>query len=138
MNSDDKDADKRSAGNKGVNRTERWLVVVLLVAAAFPYARTLFYGYIPDDASIIRGNPLVQSWSGVYSAWTHPFWMEQGPSRSGLYRPLVFTIVWNAGHKLPIWFHLFAIAAHTCAAWLVWRLLRGGIGRWTAFAAALW
>src|SRR3989442_1459982 len=29
-------------------------------------------------------------------------------------------------------------AAQACAPWLVWRLLRGGVGRWTAFAAAIW
>ena len=122
-------------------RLERWLVALLVVVAVASFARTLLYGYILDDTSIIRGNPIVQSWAGVVAALTHPFWKEDGPSRSGLYRPLIiaiFTVIWNAGHKFAVWFHLFAVGLHAGATWLVWRLLRRGVGRWPALAAALW
>jgi protein O-mannosyl-transferase len=116
-------------------------VALLVLAAVAPYAQTLLYGYILDDTTIIRGNAIVHSWSGVFSAWTHPYWAEEGPSRSGLYRPLLialFTVIWNAGHRFALWFHVFVVGMHACATWLVWRLLRRGVGRWPAFAAALW
>ena len=98
------------------------MIALLVIAAVAPFAQTLLYGFVLDDTSIIRGNPLVHSWAGVLSAWAHPFWSENGPSRSGLYRPLliaIFTVIWNVGHKFAIWFHLFAIAAHVCATCLV-------------------
>ena len=124
------------------DRLAPWLGVVVVVAAVAVVVRTLFYGYILDDTTVIRANPVVQSWHGLRSAWTHPYWAEQGgATRSGLYRPLLiamFTVIWNAGHRFALWFHLFAIAAHGTASWLVWRMLRRAVQPWIAFAVALW
>jgi len=124
------------------DRLAPWMAALLVTIAVAMYLRTLFYGYILDDTTAIRANPLVQSWHGLISAWSNPFWAEQGgASRSGLYRPLlvsIFTVIWNAGHKFALWFHLLAIAAHAMATWLVWRMLRVGVGIWIAFGAAIW
>jgi hypothetical protein len=124
------------------DRLAPWLGAAVVLTAIVVVVRTLLYGYILDDTTVIRSNPLVQSWRGLATAWTHPYWAEQGgATRSGLYRPLLialFTVIWNAGHRFALWFHLFSVLAHAVASWLVWRLLRRAVGPWVAFAGALW
>jgi tetratricopeptide (TPR) repeat protein len=77
----------------------------------------------------------------LVTLWSKPYWATRDPGAAGLYRPLlmfVFALLWNAGLQFPIWFHLLAVAAHTIATLLVWRLLRCAAPRWPSAIAALW
>ena len=123
------------------SRIDAWIRIGLIVAAFAPFVGTLFYGYIYDDTesfSTIR--PFRVGARSSTSGDIH-IGPNSGPDTLGLYRPLLmafFAIIWNGAHKFAIAFHLFAIVLHAVATLLVAKLLRRGVGRWPAAAAALW
>lgn len=132
---------RRAPGRRTSSPVDFWIRIVLIVAAIAPFAGTLLYGYIYDDAAIILANPTIQGWKSLIEVWRHPYWVNGGPDTSGLYRPLlmtVFAIIWNGAHKFAIAFHLVAVALHTVATLLLFKLLRRGVGQWAAAGAALW
>jgi hypothetical protein len=114
---------------------------LLVGGAAFvAYARTLLFGFVYDDTTVIRFNPQLQSWPAVAHALTQPYWGANGAA-SGLYRPLfvsVLGVLWNATNRAPIWFHLLAVGLHVVASIAVWRLARRAVGNWPAAIGALW
>jgi hypothetical protein len=117
---------------------DRAIIVALLIAAFVPFARTLSFGYVMDDTTVIRANTALQGWGSLLRVWTQPYF---GLRDSGLYRPLLmtlFALIWNAGGHWPLWFHAVCIAMHMTATLLVWRLLRSGISRWPAVLGAVW
>ena len=121
-------------------RWDRWMLVLLVVAAAAPFAQTLGFGYVYDDTTAIRTNPDLRGWASLFRVWAYPYGGSE-LSYDGLYRPVVmmlFALVWNLTGGWPLWFHLLAVAMHCVAAVLVWRVLQRGIGWLPAAFAALW
>ena len=118
----------------------RALTTVLVLAAVLPFLKSLAFGYVLDDTYAIRGNASLRGWASLGRVWLEQFGGDGGPF-FGLYRPLtmtIFAVVFNAGAKWPLWFHLLAIVLHAIATVLVWKLLRRGLERWPAFLAAAW
>jgi hypothetical protein len=116
------------------------LRLVLVLAAVAPFLQSLAFGYVLDDTYAIRGNEALRGWSSLGRVWLEQFGGDGGPF-FGLYRPLtmtVFAIVFNAGAKWPLWFHLLALVLHAIATLLVWKLLRRALDLWPAFLAAVW
>lgn len=121
-------------------RWERWMLVLMIVAAAAPFAQTLGYGYVFDDTTAIRTNPDLRGWGSLFKAWAYPYGGSELPY-DGLYRPVVmmlFAFVWNLGRGWPIWFHVLAVALHAVASVMVWRVLQRGLGWLPAIFGALW
>lgn len=128
--------DERSASPP----SNRLIIALLMAAALLPYARTLGFGYVMDDTTVIRANPDVHGWSSLIKVWAQPYGGSGSPE-SGLYRPLLmalFALVWNAGGHWAVWFHVLAVAMHMVMTVMVWRLLASGVSRWPAVLAALW
>ena len=118
----------------------RALAFALIIAALAPFLQTLAFGYVLDDTYAIRGNPTLEGWSSLGRVWLEQFGGNGGPF-FGLYRPLtatLFALVWNAGGKWPLWFHMVAVLLHVIATLFVWRLLRRAVAGWPAFLSALW
>jgi hypothetical protein len=114
--------------------------LVLVLAAAAPFLQSLAFGYVLDDTYAIRGNAALTGWSSLGRVWLEQFGGDGGPF-FGLYRPLtstLFALLWNAGGKWPLWFHVMALLLHVAATLLVWALLRRALSSWPAFLAALW
>jgi hypothetical protein len=114
--------------------------LVLVLAAVAPFLQSLAFGYVLDDTYAIRGNEALRGWSSLGRVWLEQFGGDGGPF-FGLYRPLtmtLFAIVFNAGAKWPLWFHLLALVLHAIATLLLWKLLRRALDQWPAFLAALW
>lgn len=121
--------------------TARRRLELLVGGAAFvAYARSLTFGFIYDDTTVIRSNPQIQNWSAVLHAFAQPYW---GTDRaiSGLYRPLFVStlgVLWNATNHAPLWFHLFAVLLHVAASVAVFRLAARAAGNSAAAIGALW
>lgn len=118
----------------------RALAVVLALVALAPFIQSLTFGYVLDDTYAIRGNESLRGWTSLGRVWLEQFGGDAGPF-FGLYRPLtmtLFALVFNAGAKWPLWFHLVALLLHAGATICVWRLLRLSVAWWPAFLAALW
>ena len=118
----------------------RALTTVLVLVAVAPFLQSLTFGYVFDDTYAILGNASLRGWSSIGRVWLEQFGGDGGPF-FGLYRPVtmtLFAILFNAGAKWPLWFHIAALALHGGAAVLVWRLLRHTLGTWPAYIAALW
>src|SRR5688572_24838586 len=119
---------------------DRWMLALVIVAAAAPFAQTLGFGYIYDDTTAIRTNPDLRGWGALFKVWAYPYGGSELPY-DGLYRPLVmtlFALIWNVGGGWPIWFHIVAVAMHAVAAVMVWRVLQRGVGWLPATFGALW
>lgn len=118
--------------------SNRVIIALLMIAALVPFAQTLSFGYVMDDTTAIRANPAVTGWTSLIKVWTQPYF---GFRDSGLYRPLsmtVFALIWNAGGRWPLWFHVLVVAMHMAATVMVWRLLAPRLDRWPAVIAATW
>jgi hypothetical protein len=121
------------------SRASRSTLLLLLVALR-PYLRTLAFGYVMDDTTVIRSNPDINGWDSLARVWMHPYGGPDSPY-FGLYRPLTMTLfafVWNAGGQWPLWFHLLAMLLHATATVLVWRMLERVTGSLPALVAAVW
>ena len=106
------------------DRWQRWAVASLAIIAVLCYANALANGYVQDDQGIIHDNPLVQTVSGLWRAFIHPYWPER--NGAGQYRPLVIaSFVFDRAvlHLGAWWFHLENIAWHALVCVLVYRLL---------------
>ena len=113
---------------------------VLVLVAVAPFLQSLTFGYVFDDTYAILANASLRGWSSIGRVWLEQFGGDGGPF-FGLYRPVtmtLFAILFNAGAKWPLWFHVAALALHAGAAVMVWRLLRHALGLWPAYIAALW
>ncbi len=118
----------------------RALTTVLVLVAVAPFLQSLTFGYVFDDTYAILGNASLRGWGSVGRVWLEQFGGDGGPF-FGLYRPVtmtLFAILFNAGAKWPLWFHVAALVLHAGAVVLVWRLLRLALGLWPAYIAALW
>ncbi len=108
----------------------RWRPLLLFALGALLYARTLGGGFVLDDQSAVRDNPIVKRGDLVEILGTD-YWAGFHGDRSGLYRPLtVWTFALNrrlAGEE-PFSYHLVNILLHGAVAallCLVWRRCLG-------------
>lgn len=111
------------------------------LAAAALYWPVLHAGFVYDDLPLLRDNPFLRSWSGMWRAFGLPLWETVSPSRyaAGFYRPMgvaAFTALWHAGGGAPWPFHAASLALHALCSVLVvslalrlgWRPLAAGFG----------
>ncbi|HKG91326.1 MAG TPA: hypothetical protein VKA84_05520 [Gemmatimonadaceae bacterium] len=99
-------------------------VAPLIVAAVaiLGYLNALANGFALDDRFVVLTNPIVESLSGLWRAWNHPYW----PNGPGQYRPLViagFSFDWAISGGSARWFHLVNLLWHAAACVAVWALL---------------
>lgn len=122
----------------------RWRPLLLFALAALLYARTLGGGFVLDDQSAVRDNPVVKR-GDLAEILTTDYWAGFHHDRSGLYRPLtVWTFALNrhlAG-EAPFTYHLVNILLHGAVAallCLVWRRCLGqeGLAWWAALLFAV-
>src|SRR2546428_10631927 len=120
-------------------RRSSWCIVrarsVYLAVAAravIVYLGALWNEFVWDDQVIILGNPLVQTWAGLATAFASPYWP---PFVGGyLYRPLTlltYVLDWHIGGAAG--FHAVNLLWHAGVSALVAVLAR----RWAGDAAAL-
>ncbi|HEY4304763.1 MAG TPA: hypothetical protein VGM82_09870 [Gemmatimonadaceae bacterium] len=132
--------DARSTTSAPSATARRWFELLVGGAAFVAYARSLTFGFIYDDTTVIRSNPQIQRWSSVLHALAQPYWGAGGEA-SGLYRPAFVALIgtlWNATNHLPLWFHLFAVLLHVAASIAVFRIASYAVGKWPAVIGALW
>src|SRR6266581_3399860 len=121
------------------SRRSSWCIVrakrVYLAVAAcavIVYLGALWNEFVWDDQVIVLGNPLVQTWAGLATAFASPYWP---PFVGGyLYRPLTlltYVLDWHIGGAA--WFHAVNLSWHAGVSALVAVLAR----RWAGDAAAL-
>lgn len=130
------------AARQGLFRADHMASVAVVVVALLMVLPTLGARFLYDDTSIVRDNATLRGWGALVRVWALPYWPSAGPDTAGLYRPLhvsMLAALWNAGGGSPLPFHLFALALYSAIAWLVWRLVRRGVGSSAAaVAGALW
>src|ERR1051325_6591462 len=83
-----------------------YIAALLVRAPIVPFVSTLLYGYVYDDTSIARHNPVINGWHSLLTLWRHPYWAGGVADRAGLYRPVqgtVLAILWNAGRDWGHW-----------------------------------
>lgn len=109
---------------------DRKMIYIFLALACFlAYANSLGGDFVFDDTMQIVDNRSLASWSNLLTAFTTDVWAFQKDSVKGLslpyYRPL-FTIYLTVGYQLfGFWqqgWHLFSVAIHTGATFLVYAL----------------
>lgn len=110
----------------------RRLGIAVAGAAAVVYLGVLWNGFAYDDLTIIVANPLVHTLSGVWQAFTAPYFPAN--IDSSVYRPLaVVTYALDWFVQSTAWFHAVNLLWHVAASVLVAVLAR----RWAGDAAGL-
>jgi tetratricopeptide (TPR) repeat protein len=121
-----------------------WSLVIVLLATAAVYARSLAGELVYDDLDMVARNPAIRSLAGIPELFTQGYWDFLGETNAGYngyWRPLTATVLTLAhaagGGNVPV-FHAACVLVHVLATWTVWalalRLLRSREG---AFFAAL-
>ena len=99
-----------------------WLVLVgFAVSLLVVYAPALTGGFVWDDDENILYNEPLRSLGGLARIWTDPFATQQ-------FYPLTHTSFWVQYQLFGAWttpYHVVNVLLHACAAFLLWRLLRG-------------
>jgi hypothetical protein len=112
--------------------TSRQLYSAVAASALVVYLGALWNGFALDDAIIIGQDPLVQSLSGLWRAFTRPYLM------GAMYRPLtVATYVADWPVQSFAWYHAVNVLWHAAASVLVAALARRWIGSVGALVAGL-
>ena len=124
---------------------DKRLYLAVALCAIVPYLPALWNRFAMDDLYIIAWNPLVHSLSGVFGAFTGPYWP---PDLGGqMYRPLPlasFALTWGIVGDHALLFHAMNLLWHAGVAVIVTALAlrfpspggRGGQGVRTAAVAA--
>jgi tetratricopeptide (TPR) repeat protein len=92
-------------------------VVLIALAAAVVYLRTLGVPFYLDDFSSVRENPLVYHWQGLGALW------HFAPTRVVCY--LTFVLDYRVGHFEPARYHITNLLVHVLAGIAVYALARG-------------
>src|SRR2546426_11339561 len=89
----------------------RSVYLAVAACAVIVYLGALWNEFVWDDQVIILGNPLVQTWAGLATAFASPYWP---PFVGGyLYRPLTlltYVLDWHIGGAA--WFHAVNLLWH--------------------------
>jgi len=107
----------------GHDEFQRLALVAVVITAALAYANALANGFVLDDGSIVRTNPLVTSPGQAWRAFALPYWPDR--AAAGQYRPLgiaSFAIDWALSGGDPRWFHAVNVVWHVLATAAVWML----------------
>jgi hypothetical protein len=107
----------------GHDEFQRWALVAVVITATLAYANALANGFVLDDGSIVRTNPLVTSPGQAWRAFALPYWPDR--AAAGQYRPLgiaSFAIDWALSGGDPRWFHAINVVWHVLATAAVWML----------------
>lgn len=127
-------AKRRSARKERLN----WLIPCF--AALLVYVRSLGFGFVFDDHSLIVDNPQVHSWTYCLHLWTSDLWSFTGqPASLALYRPvfsLWLLLVHTFAGLAPWFWHLTSVGLHVLATYLVFRLAETALESKTAAAGA--
>lgn len=110
----------------------RKLYVAVALCAIVVHLGALWNQFALDDRLIVVFNPLVQSLSGVWSAFAAPYW----PANLGglVYRPIpIASYALDYQLHSAAWFHLVNLLWHAAVTVTVTALAR----RWTSTTAAL-
>lgn len=98
--------------------------VVIALIAALVYANGLSNGFTQDDWPLIAHNPIVQSFTGLWRAFAHPYWPKAWGW--GQYRPVavgLFVLQWAAAGGSPSVYHGVSIVLHVSVCLLLRRVL---------------
>jgi hypothetical protein len=121
-----------------VDSRDKRLYLAVALCAVLPHLPALWNRFAMDDLYIIAWNPLVHSLSGVFGAFTGPYWP---PDLGGqMYRPLPlasFALTWGIVGDHPLLFHAMNLLWHAGVALMVTLLARRLGGFTSALAAAL-
>ncbi len=119
-----------TSSNKFISESRALFLIIS--ATVLVYANSLSGAFLFDDTKQIVGNPSLQSWRSVLSAFTSDVWSFQRQTLTAdvpppYYRPL-FTVYLTLNYKLfglwePGW-HLLNLLVHTMATVFVYYLLR--------------
>lgn len=97
--------------------SRRQLYIAVILCAIVPHLPALWNRFAMDDLYIIAWNPLVHSLSGVFGAFTGPYWP---PDLGGqMYRPLPlasFALTWSIVGDHPVLFHAVNLLWHAGVA----------------------
>ena len=103
-----------------------WLGGVL-VLVALAYAPSLGGGFVGDDYTLVKEEPLVTAPGGLGDYFGRVLWSGPLQAARGFYRPLV-TLSYAADYRLwdgrPAGFHLGNLVLHLLVTILVWALIR--------------
>jgi len=121
-----------------VDNREKRLYLAVALCAIVPHLPALWNRFAMDDLYIIAWNPLVHSLSGVFGAFTGPYWP---PDLGGqMYRPLPlasFALTWGIVGDHPLLFHAMNLLWHAAVAVAVTALAQRLAGFTAALAAGL-
>jgi len=121
-----------------VDSREKRLYLAVALCAVLPHLPALWNRFAMDDLYIIAWNPLVHSLSGVFGAFTGPYWP---PDLGGqMYRPLPlasFALTWGIVGDHPLLFHAMNLLWHAAVAVAVTALAQRLAGFTAALAAGL-
>ena len=114
------------------------LYLAVALCAIIPHLPALWNRFAMDDLYIIAWNPLVHSLSGVFGAFTGPYWP---PDLGGqMYRPLPlasFALTWGIVGDHALLFHAMNLLWHAAVAVAVTALAQRLAGFTAALAAGL-
>jgi protein O-mannosyl-transferase len=121
-------------------RQERLYWIVPCGAAFLLYVRSLGFGFVFDDHSLIVENPQVHSWMYLPRLWSADLWSFTGqPATLPLYRPVfaLWLLLVHTFGGLAAWFwHFSSVGLHVLATYLVFRLAQLVLGSKTAATGA--
>jgi hypothetical protein len=121
-----------------VDSRDKRLYLAVALCAVLPHVPALWNRFAMDDLYIIAWNPLVHSLSGVFGAFTGPYWP---PDLGGqMYRPLPlasFALTWGIVGDHPLLFHAVNLVWHAGVAVVVTALAKRFAGLTAAAAAGL-
>src|SRR5437879_5884227 len=111
---------------------DRQFDLAVAASAVLVYLGAVWNGFALDDGPMIRFNPLAQDPSGMWRAFTQPWWA--GAFGGQYYRPLpVATLALDAWVDGAAWFHVVNLLWHAGASVAVAVLAR----RWSGALAGL-
>jgi protein O-mannosyl-transferase len=125
--------------SKNLQAKELLTIFFVIIALSFAlFGNGINGDFVFDDRSVIVGNPLTESSSGVFEAFLNPYHYDR--PQSGLYRPLIFAsfiVDWHLFSGNPAGFHTINIFLHAISVFLIFMIVSGLKDRPTAIIASL-
>ena len=106
--------------------TDAWLLLFLILCAAWPYTNILFNAFVYDDNTQVLNNPYLQSFRHLREIFTTTVWSYVGAQGvTNYYRPLMtfgYLLCYQFFGPLAYGFHLASLVLHVgvvCVLFLV-------------------